>query len=248
MPRPTREQAIAELNRRKVAAGRRPYVSPEAVVGGAIAGRPTAQPEGFPTPTEPSFAGFRPESVRMGAGRPSITFKREKPEKLPVSQQNELLAVRQQFNVVDMMEKLSRDIPGGRIAGTAAVMTAAITGGEWATSTAEYMDYLNAMSAGLYRNITGDKRLSDEDATTRARPLIWDPRQSDKLKERKFRRLKSMLKAREEMLAKGMFRTVQDPAKGTLYITPIADVKKYTEQEGLEKVSDNYLKLRDRYL
>ena len=76
-----------------------------------------------------------------------------------------------------------------------------------------------AAGAAIYRALTGDKRLSDDDAKTRALPLLWKPGESEGIKAKKFALLKKAIQQRTERLSNGQFAQVDDPTKGTLHLT-----------------------------
>lgn len=82
-----------------------------------------------------------------------------------------------------------------------------------------YNSMVPAGSAAAYRAVTGDKRLSDQDAQTRAVPLMWKPGESEEIKKLKFGIMRRALAKREARLSSGQYTEVQDPSKGTLYLT-----------------------------
>ena len=83
----------------------------------------------------------------------------------------------------------------------------------------QYNSISPAGSAAIYRALTGDKRLSDDDAQKRAVPLLWRPGESESVKQKKFSILKSAIQQRTDRLANGQFSEIEDPTKGTLHLT-----------------------------
>jgi hypothetical protein len=99
-----------------------------------------------------------------------------------------------------------------------------ISRGSFNPQLALYEKQMPAMSVTIYREITGDTRLSDQDAEARALPLLWDPRKGEAgaIKEGVFNDLSKMYQARINLIKKGMYKpNPKDPAE---MITPIEDV------------------------
>jgi len=109
-------------------------------------------------------------------------------------------AISQLGNVATLTDKLF-EMPAGRMQ-YITKGEAFVTGGESpkAADIAEYEDMVQADAAGLYRDLTGDNRLSDDDAQKRALPLIPRPQQARRLQLQKTSKLKFMLRKRIEML------------------------------------------------
>ena len=79
-----------------------------------------------------------------------------------------------------------------------------------------------AFAAGLYRDLTGDKRLSDVDAQSRAMPLLWHPSEDEKIRKRSFADIKRALNARIKLIQEG--RYTMSPEGD--FITPLDEVLK----------------------
>ena len=69
-----------------------------------------------------------------------------------------------------------------------------------------YADQLPAAAVSFYRAVTGDTRLSDDDARKRALPMLWHPSEDDSLKAKKFNFAEKMLGAREKLLQGGKYK------------------------------------------
>lgn len=110
-----------------------------------------------------------------------------------------------QIKNFDAAMELLNGSPQGRISGSVASATGAITGGKENTAGKLYADILPGLSASLYKDMTGDTRLSDADAQSRAYPLF--PKQGDdpKLNKLKEEFIKSTLKRRQSQYKSGDF-------------------------------------------
>ena len=93
--------------------------------------------------------------------------------------------------------------PSGPITGRIGKFQQSITGGGIRPLAKLYQDQKPAISAGVYREITGDKRLSDVDAQVRALPMMPDQNEAVQLQALKFAFLDKKLKSREQSLATG---------------------------------------------
>ena len=186
--------------------------------------------------------GFRPESVSIGG----FTFKRQVPEDeklqaidlrvdeavkkakalaevkagVPSAQaQKDLIGVKQQLANVDQMEKLAKDIPGG-FGGIGSIVLSSVSRGKFSTKTRLYLKQLPAFAAGLYRDLTGDKRLSDDDAAKRAMPLLWNPTEDEVIKKDSFANIKKALLSRIKLIEEGKYQQSPDGD----FITPLSSV------------------------
>src|SRR3990167_10202493 len=164
-------------------------------------------------------AGIRPKSINIGG----ISYERV-PSETEITQEEEQKATREEASLkrkalygtenqnairkafaqmgnVNIMTNKLFQIPAGR-GEYATKIGAFITGGvtQKQADIAEYEDFVQANSAGLYRDLTGDNRLSDMDAQARALPLIPRPQQDRRLQLQKTYKLKFMLRKRAEML------------------------------------------------
>lgn len=118
------------------------------------------------------------------------------------------------------LEKTTKDLPSGYGAvwqNIANFFTRGSTNPELVT----YNDSRKAIAVGLYRALTGDTRLSDADAASRALPLVWDSDESEALRESKFKTLKQMVQARKNLVQSGKYTKTADGD----FITPIEAVK-----------------------
>lgn len=68
-----------------------------------------------------------------------------------------------------------------------------------------YNDKKPAIAVSIYRAATGDTRLSDADAKSRALPLLWDTSEAKNIQERKFNDLEKIFKARINLIKKGKY-------------------------------------------
>jgi hypothetical protein len=87
-----------------------------------------------------------------------------------------------------------------------------------------YEKQMPAMAVAIYREITGDTRLSDADAEARALPLLWDARkgENEAIKRGVFVDLKKLYKARIDIIKRGAYKpNPKDPSE---MITPLEDV------------------------
>jgi hypothetical protein len=83
-----------------------------------------------------------------------------------------------------------------------------------------YNDSRPAIAVGLYRTLTGDTRLSDDDAKKRALPLIWDSSESKSVQKKKFENIKQMITARKEKIRNGQYTTTADGE----FVTPLGSL------------------------
>lgn len=113
--------------------------------------------------------------------------------KLPTANQKDQLAkVQNVETLVNDLEKLSDTVPSG-YGGLYSQGEAFLTRGNTQTNTVLYNDQRKAIAVAVYRALTGDTRLSDADAASRALPLLWKPDEGEAVKKAKFNSLKQLL-------------------------------------------------------
>ncbi len=90
---------------------------------------------------------------------------------------------------VESLEQLAAKIPGG-YQGMVDLAKGTVSRGKTSPELRSYLKEVKAAAAQIYRAKTGDTRLSDEDAASRAYPLLWNPTEDESVKELSFKRLK----------------------------------------------------------
>lgn len=148
----------------------------------------------------------------------------EKSKVPTVQQRNDLTNVNSQIENIRAVKELADKIPAGRFAGSISGLKSSISGGELDTDTRQYLKQRPAYAVSLYRALTGDTRLSDADAKSRALPLLWHPTESNKIRESSFDYINKALEARKRLIEKGQYKV-----DGEQYITPLEDVLAETE-------------------
>lgn len=142
----------------------------------------------------------------------------EKAKVLPAKIKQDIVGVRQQIANVENLEQLAEQVPSGA-GGMFSIARGAVTRGAFDKETRLYLKQLPAFAAGLYRDLTGDKRLSDEDASARAMPLLWHPSEDESIKKASFENIKKALRSRQKLLQQGTFSVVDGEA-----VTPLGAV------------------------
>ena len=96
--------------------------------------------------------------------------------------------------------------------------------GELNPELALYEKQMPAMAVAIYREITGDTRLSDYDARDRAYPLLWSAKkgEGESIKVGVFKDLEKLYQARIALIRKGAYKP--NPKDPTEMITPLEDV------------------------
>lgn len=84
-----------------------------------------------------------------------------------------------------------------------------------------YLGMMPMAAVALYRAVSGDNRLSDQDASTRALPLLWHPSEDKDVRDKKFSFTKELMSAREILLKGGKFTLDEETGNK---ITPFAEV------------------------
>ena len=203
--------------------------NPDASIKKVTAGGETAEvPE-----TEAEF------ETKLRRTKKQKEMEAEQKLKVPTAQtRNDLSKIRAQRANISNMRKLAEGIPGG-YKGVLSIAAGAVTRGAKATNTRLYMKNMASNAVSLYRALTGDTRLSDADAESRALPLLWHPSEDEKVRKKTFDYLEKALEAREELIRQGDYS--QD-ADGN-FVTPLeqvlgtADERSQGAEEGDKKSS-----------
>jgi len=147
------------------------------------------------------------------------------------TQKEALTEIRTQRQELKRLKNLANSIKfKGPISGRLGNVIGQLGGGEFgATDLKRYTDQLPTTAVSLYRSISGDKRVNNEDAELRAMPLMWQPAkgEGDKLKKKKFADLELMTAAREKLIREGNYFVDEF---GQL-ITPLEAVREKAELE-----------------
>lgn len=146
-----------------------------------------------------------------------INLKKKVPS---AQQQQDLTEAKGAKSLLDQMEVDSKKLPSGYGAIWQNIGNF-FTRGNSNPKLVTYNDTRPAAAVGLYRALTGDKRLSDADAKARALPLMWDSDEGDKVRTEKFSKLKRMAEARIKLVQEGKY-TVDENGQ---YITPLTDLE-----------------------
>jgi len=146
-------------------------------------------------------------------------------KKVPGAQQQaDLIEAKNAKSLLTQMKDDAKKLPSGYGAIWQNIVNF-FTRGETNAELVTYNDSRPAAAVGLYRTLTGDKRLSDNDAKSRALPLLWDSDEGGKVREKKFKKLMRMASAREKLVAAGQY-TVDENGQ---FITPLSEVEKEAE-------------------
>jgi len=130
---------------------------------------------------------------------------------------NQLTRIRQIKKVVNGVENLAKTLPTNMLqAGYQTIGAKAFFGRGGTSKTRAYMSAVPAASAGVYRAVTGDNRLSDVDASERAKPLLWDTMEPEDVKEGKFAFLNFMLDEAERNLDPEMMSEPKDDTEAQI--------------------------------
>lgn len=195
-------------------------------------------------PSAGGIAGLRPRLEGISVGGMNIKFPqseaefgqelaREKQKKLqdielksyisPQKQKDDLQKAKLAYNNLNFLEEKARKLPAGYSAIGSNILNFA-TRGEGNPQLALYEKQMPAMAVSIYREITGDTRLSDADAESRALPLLWNPArgEGESIKKEVFKDLRKLYQARIRLIGKGMYKpNPKDPAE---FITPLEDI------------------------
>jgi hypothetical protein len=141
--------------------------------------------------------------------------------KIPTTSQRDLAQkAKSQLANIEILHTQAKSLRGS-YGGIKDIITSVVTRGAKSGATMQYMKKIPAYSAGIYRDLTGDNRLSDTDAQKRAEPLLWNPTISTSLRDPMFNDLKKAYQARINLLEKGEYTV--DSQTGDI-ITPLNSV------------------------
>ena len=111
-------------------------------------------------------------------------------------QKNSLSSINNVELLLDQLEKDAGSLPSG-FGGIAAQGLNFVTRGQSNPNLMVYDDQRKAVAVALYRALTGDTRLSDADAASRALPLLWHPSEAGEVRGLKFQKIKKLLADRK---------------------------------------------------
>lgn len=130
----------------------------------------------------------------------------------------------------DMLSALPSGLSGGAasltgFAGRGNVGTM-FTNKDTASNARAYDQFADAIAVGIYRAATGDTRLSDADAKSRAKPLIPQLLESTQVRTKKISRLKSMFKEQRKVINEAQKKAMVQSGEplGTLEDSPYSDM------------------------
>lgn len=118
-------------------------------------------------------------------------------------------------DTINEVETLLAKVPAGFEGGLSSFKSK-FTGGLLDPDTKTYMDTLPAAAVQIYRGTTGDTRLSDQDAASRAYPLLPMPYESAKVRANKIALLKNKKELRLKLLNAGSSTKVEQPSRVTV--------------------------------
>jgi hypothetical protein len=141
----------------------------------------------------------------------------------PAKQQEDLQKAQLAYNNLQFMKEKAERLPAG-YASLGGNIANFVRRGESNPQLALYEKELPAMAVAIYRDVTGDTRLSDQDARERAYPLLWNPARGEggSIRSGSFADLDKLYQARIRLLQKGKYKP--NPKDSTEMITPIEDV------------------------
>ena len=180
--------------------------------------------------------GFQPTKFQIGGvtlENPQANLANRKAEQLqdvemksyitPEKQKQDLQKAKLAAQSLNYMKDKAKNLPTGGKA-MASNVGNFLTRGALNPQLALYEKQMPAMATTIYREITGDTRLSDQDAESRALPLLWDARkgEANAIKEGVFEDLDKLYQARIRLIEKGSYKpNPKDPSE---FITPMEDV------------------------
>lgn len=155
---------------------------------------------------KPVFQGMIPKgSVVRTDPETLLAVARAKSEIPTADMRNQLKTAQQASSLIDDLKSQAEGLKGGYEGlykqGEAFVTRGAGESGNYKM----YEDLSKSAAVAFYRAVTGDTRLSDQDAESRAYPLMWKTNEDVSLREKKFDFLKRMIDARQELLSSGKF-------------------------------------------
>lgn len=118
--------------------------------------------------------------------------------------QNQLNRIKQIKEVVRGVQDLGNTLPTDLLKASYGTAGAKFGFGRFGTAQHKtYLDSIPTAAAGVYRAITGDNRLSDADAASRAKPLFWDPMEDSTVREGKYSFINFMMDQAEQGITPG---------------------------------------------
>jgi len=155
---------------------------------------------------EPVMQGMIPKgSVVRQDPETIVNIARAKSEIPTADMKNQLKTAQQASALISDLRAQAETLKGG-YAGILKQGEAFVTRG--AGKSGDYKMYEDLSKSGavaFYRAVTGDTRLSDQDAADRAYPLMWKTDEDESLKGKKFDFLERMIDARQELLSSGKY-------------------------------------------
>lgn len=94
---------------------------------------------------------------------------------------------------IDLMERLLTKTTSGPVAGRIVSGASALTGGAVGEDEAVYKSFAPSIAAQVYRAVTHDMRLSDQDAATRAMPLLPKLGETEAVQKKKIAVLRDIV-------------------------------------------------------
>ena len=137
-----------------------------------------------------------PGAIPTGGTDPvtGTKFETEEARFFTADAQNQLTRIKQLKNVAKGLESLALKLPTDAVKAGTSFGISELTGGRFGTEAVRtYSKATPAAAAGFYRAVTGDNRLSDADAASRATPLFWHPLEGEQTSEGKFSFINFML-------------------------------------------------------
>lgn len=145
-----------------------------------------------------------------------VRYKTEDSRVFTADAQNQLTRIKQLKNALNSYRELADTLPSGIFkdgdisvqgfmgGGFAEGLKSDLTRGNFGTGEIKtYKDSRPAIAAGIYRAITGDNRLSDQDAEARSLPLLWDPSEGPDTRSSKFAFIDYLMNEAERNVSPG---------------------------------------------
>lgn len=178
----------------------------------------------------------------------NVTYESPNARMFTADAQNQLTRIKQLKTVAKNLEDLAMGLPTDLPTAGLEYAGAKLTGGRFGSEgTKTYLDALPAASAGIYRAITGDNRLSDQDAAARAKPLFWHPLEGQNTREGKFSFLNYMMDEAERNVSPTAPQTdLESMARFQRFLKGSTDRFKQGQQPSVQMVSEEgRIKVRD---
>lgn len=133
-----------------------------------------------------------------------VTYESENSRFFTADAQNQKNRISQIKNIVRGVQDLGSTLPTDIFGAAKGVIGAKYGSGRFGTEQHKtYMDSLPTAAAATYRAISGDNRLSDVDAASRALPLFWSPFEPETVREGKNSFVNFMLDEAEKNITPG---------------------------------------------